>query len=682
MPLPVPLSSANKLKPLQRVQPLQIQSPSMINMVLNPPVMTIHHGRQSSTSSSDDNSLEGVTVMKKKAITSSRSGTSTRSLLNSKANVRPSNNEPVTFVKTFQKATASSALRNDGNLKQRPPLKAVNYEIMKKKRTSPPKDQQQGQKMQRRTSMPADMNAGYMKPTKTAALRQNTDLPIKRPTNTSSKKASSTTSSSSSDEGGKKSKARRSLSSSSSVSDKSSNDTVVSVKNGKSSSKKSSTSNKKAKTLTSDGNPPTSKLQKLKNTVNEIKRSASEKSIPRSPKASSKKRSKDDNAGVIRASKSEGKLTHVDMFKNPIESLIKFYETTQAGHIRKLENDAPVILEDRNDDTNRTSTSNSSIGHLSQISQLSAEQIQSWLSNPMSMTSMEHDLSVTEISVLDQYVTDMISFTQGALPGIQTPRQSRITDTTVEDAKDISVHDMISIIESIEKVTIKETEVVQERPTKLVSITVLEDKTPSEEDLQYGVFTEVSCAGHVKHDKSELVKPDKSKMFKQDKSKMFKQDKKSAAVLKQADPQRPIPSPRVKKKARKDQMLQQHKEIGHEALSMVLKQFKDVEEDVPDKTNNHLNNNDEDGMECLDDLCSQSRHVQQEIAQSELQQQQDHQVEVGVDHDHRDQREVGKDNRILMRLLFALRIEIRHKTKNQRLKLPFLASIWWGVCPP
>merc|ERR1712025_1391404 len=104
-PPPPPLANVNqKVRPLQRVQPLQIQSPSMISMVLQQNTVNTktvntgtkyHHQKQSSGSSlSDDNSLDGnIPVIKEK--------------------------EPVTFVKTFQKATASSTLKVE-RPKQRP----------------------------------------------------------------------------------------------------------------------------------------------------------------------------------------------------------------------------------------------------------------------------------------------------------------------------------------------------------------------------------------------------------------------------------------------------------------------------------------------------------------------------------------------------------------------------------
>ena len=52
---------------------------------------------------------------------------------------------------------------------------------------------------------------------------------------------------------------------------------------------------------------------------------------------------------------------------------------------------------------------------------MSAEKIQTWLSNPLA----ENELSVTDISILDQYVTDMIS-----LADVTTGVTSGVTDFT------------------------------------------------------------------------------------------------------------------------------------------------------------------------------------------------------------------------------------------------------------
>lgn len=660
-PPPPPLAhfgGPNKAKPLQRVQPLQIQSPSMIQ-ILQP--------KSPNSTSSDDNSVDGK----------------------------------LTFVTSFRNAT-----KNVEPIPIRPPLKSSEF--------------------------------GYMKPTKTAVLKQ--------------KISTSSSSSSFSDEN-----------------------------NAESVSKKS----KKSKPKNSAEN----KLKKLKNSVVcnlELKRSASDKTI--------KKSKKENNL-----SKSETNIN-----KNPIHSLIKFYESSQEEHSKGKQQF--VVLEDK--DINRISNTS----HLSQLSQLSAEKIQTWLQNPIS------DLNVTQVSILDKYVTDMISLADvpsqidsdtssndsdkyprvimkspkvtkfskkevnktknnkvpskkkvtiespkcvkkflsagpknkalleevtkntqesldeimknltptskkqldvkkepskvkskareslkeelnkrtespknsifkrpespkvnffkksepGKSPLVKRPESPKTTAKKNENLKNlenrrpespkVSLQKMpespkVSLQKGPEspkvslqkrpespranlqkkpespKVSLQkrpespkvnlqkrpespkfnlqkrpespkvpprkrsespkipesqnkpevpkiQSEVIQEQNAKPQeqsknvtfqvpekSITVIEDKIPSEEDIEKGVFTEVSCAGHVT--KSNFHPP--------------------------------IPSPRVKKKARKEQMLLEHKEKGHQALSLVMKNLQKKDGEV------------DEGLQCLDDLCAQSRHIQEDI---------------------------------------------------------------------
>ena len=122
-------------------------------------------------------------------------------------------------------------------------------------------------------------------------------------------------------------------------------------------------------------------------------------------------------------------------------------------------------------------------------------------------------------------------------------------------------------------------------------------KTPSEEDLLKGVFTEVSCAGNVIKTKEEIVKE------------AFK----------------PVPSPRVKRKARKEQMLLEHKEMGRHALSVAIQQLKqeppsttitngsDLQHQTSMIPKEEEDDDDDDGLQCLDDLCTQSRHIEKEL---------------------------------------------------------------------
>ncbi len=619
---PPPLTQPSKTKPLQRVQPLQIQSPSMINMVLNPKQQPHklggRHWRQNSTSSDDNNppsSLEaspGSRPVKKKASSST-------------------NYEPLTFVKTFQKATASSALKSaDGNLRPRPvrvtssSVPDVKPQTAERKTSvpsspspasSPPTSSKQ--KPSRRTSVPEV--AGYMKSTATSTLRQTS--PVESLSSSKSRPKSETT-------GGKKSNrnsvTRRSSNSSLSSDDNQANS--IGVKHGKNTGKTKAGGNTCSTTDSSgsisDGNrgkkakskdrpkkvkpEKINKVQRIKEVVAEIKRSASEKSlhaaqasskVVKSPKSSRQKvkpatdnqedRKRRNNRKLM-PSKSDSNVPSNNVFVKPIHSLIKFYETQKKP--------AVVVLEDKAEpdvgfDADRTSVTSSSTmtGHLSQISNLSAEKIQSWLSNPASSMG-QRDLSITEVDVLDQYVTDMISFTKGALPDIETPRQSKAN---------ISVQDMVSKIEastSFDDLTADANLARDNVTTPTESMTVLEDKQPSEEDLHKGVFTEVSCSSNL----SSMTKAKSLSPPPVARSQVVQKVTNVEAALK-----RPIPSPRIKKKARKEAMLLEHKEKGREALSQVMRQMSEQDNSKNEEVN--------DGLVCLEDLCSQSRHVQEEM---------------------------------------------------------------------
>ena len=539
-PPPPPLAHFGpRPKPLQRVQPLQIQSPSMINILQGN-----SHRKQNSTSSnsSDDNSIE----MKR--------------------------SEPVSFVKTFQKA-ASTSTYNGGNSDLRP------RPVLKKKAET----------------------AGYMRPTKTAVLKQNDH--VKNARKSSSSCGSSSSSSETENDKKQKKAVRKSPSSSSESDNATPKKSRSSGKNGKKSSKNTAEN-------------PGGKFKKLKNTVNELKRSASEKVVviknsAAVSSADSKECGKNDVKTEAKPSENETAL-----FKNPIQSLIKFYEDSQVDKRKVGGNKELVVLEDKDEaadnDTKRisvTSSKSTNTSHLSQISQLSAEKIQSWLNNPM--VSLEQDWSVTEVNILDQYVTDMISMTE-VIPKVPkvpviptlvtTPRDEIIKRNVVIDIKcedDIIVPNVSSTIPKraaksnncdINSNRIIEVKKVSEKSSKSPkikrkSITVIEDKIPSEEEISHGVFTEVSCAGNVTQKKIDLVK----------------------SHFENA----PIPSPRVKKKARKEQMLLEHKEKGREALSLAMKQLKS--EPTAETLAAIENNNENDGLQCLDDLCTQSRYVEEDI---------------------------------------------------------------------
>jgi hypothetical protein len=335
--------------------------------------------------------------------------------------------------------------------------------------------------------------------------------------------------------------------------------------------------------------------------------------------------------------------------KNSIHSLIKFYETNT--HNRK----APVVLEDKTlgevlaslEDDQSICTAAS--GHLSQLSQLSAERLQSWLSNPLPSLDSK-DFSLVEVDVLDQYVTDMLSFTKGALSEIDTPRQSTafqpnnihlksneelldlLNDVQhSEDASQclkISVQDMISRIEA--DTTGKSTP-EQQQPTILTKT----EPSLTEEDLNRGVFTEVSFAGTFASQKAQVKNsPVNSSGVQQVKLQIDQQPKNilnqvHKATLEQVKVQPevpsiiPVPSPRLKKKARKEQMLLEHKEKGKEALSKLVKNLHSVLDGDQEQSDTNCckqsdkNSIDDGGLSSLiDDLCAHSAGVARDIAEN------------------------------------------------------------------
>ena len=516
-PPPPPLAfSGPKTKPLQRVQPLQIQSPSMIN-ILQQNGHPRHFKQNSNSSSSDDNSLESKNV---------------------------------SFVKTFQKACNSTGNPNlnggNSDLRPRPALKKKAAELS---------------------------NKGYMRPTKTAVLKMSQNE------NSNRKNCSSSSSSSSSETENDKTK-KKATKKSAAVSETS--DSTPTKKSSR--SVKISNGKKPPKKDAGEG-----KLKKLKNTVNELKRSASDKIIV---KESSKNEVKKVNKKEETTS-TEAENVASDKFKNPISSLIKFYEDSQVDKRKAIaaKTKELVVLEDKNNVEDKrisvTSSKTSSSSHLSQISQLSAEKIQSWFNNPM--VSLEKDWSVTEVNILDQYVTDMISMT--SIPS--NPPKNRDEEIIKRNVViDIKCDEDFKC--DINSNTVTKSETIEPKVKRIIE--VIEDKIPSEEEISNGVFTEVSCAGNVSQKKIDLVKSHFNST--------------------------PVPSPRVKKKARKEQMLLEHKEKGREALSLVMKQL---------KSNNDHEEDDADGLQCLDDLCTQSRYVEEDIKK---QQQHQHNTSVSTKDEH------------------------------------------------
>jgi hypothetical protein len=125
---------------------------------------------------------------------------------------------------------------------------------------------------------------------------------------------------------------------------------------------------------------------------------------------------------------------------------------------------------------------------------------------------------------------------------------------------------------------------------QLVILTKSEEP-PSEEDLNRGVFTEVSFAGTFAPQKLQQ-KTSFSNSFKQAKlvidNKPQEVKENLPAKSKPEVPVNvPVPSPRLKKKARKELMLMEHKEKGKEALSKLVKtiqQPQDQEEQCQTKS--------------------------------------------------------------------------------------------------
>ncbi len=244
--------------------------------------------------------------------------------------------------------------------------------------------------------------------------------------------------------------------------------------------------------------------------------------------------------------------------------------------------------------------------HLSQLSQLNAEKLlSSWLSNPCP----EKDLSITEI---DQYVTDMISFTKDVLVDVETPRNS-FADLVKDDNVRQSVQD---IINKIEKATKEGNQCSGSRVSKKMSPSLStqdvvhnmderkhEQKSTasmdlSEDDLNHGVFTEVSYAGSFEVPKRSQKKP-------------------------------PMPSPRTKRKARKEQLLMEHKQQGRDVLMKAKDMNKNSKTDNssapelecssktwdssgPTEAKPPLNRS-ASGLDCLDELCSLSRDIERDI---------------------------------------------------------------------
>ncbi len=346
-------------------------------------------------------------------------------------------------------------------------------------------------------------------------------------------------------------------------------------------------------------------------------------------------------------------------FPNPINSLIKHYEQTPAGDSGTP---SPAVGR-RHRDSSKASSNRSSLsaGQISRLSQMSADQLNSWLSSPISMTA-SLDKSITEIDVLDQCVSEMMSFASDALlvsdsaatltpsPNStlvsQSQPKSGLFLSMLEHHKSESRDEEMrkSVQEIIDKIELnsKESAVtaspkkrspspgssppIKPERTKKRDPSVMSSVAPSDDDLSHGVFTEVSFAGSFSSMMSIVTEPLKEDT--EENVELAKREKeiKEAEEIKvehrSPDPPPkfvsakapPVPSPRTKRRARKEQMLQQHKTSGKEALFLLKSQSAGC---VPQQVGTtpmsaSASASHQDGLECLEQLCSISKSIENE----------------------------------------------------------------------
>ena len=696
-----------RAKPLQRVQPLQIQSPSVIKMLTSTTVTPYSVPSYSSSSSSEDNahsSLESglgsrPALPKKK----SPPPKSAVSFSNKKGRQTSDETSASSFLKTFQKATGSrrsstESLSSAGssvakvkpikqvpNRKNSPPKEVVRKiscsssdEHGPSRTVSAPKIRNVGtvvnqskQVLQRKSSSP-ELSPSRPTPTVKRSSSQAGSFIHVRPLSRSTsnertvhtqcaesqtnvtkssrppivRRSSSNCFGSSDNDPSKKQKPyvpiQRKLSN---ASIKSNEGTTTTKRSNSNNSLLSDKSDKKYVPSSIKSKAMAAPVEKPPKKPSLSESFAAHEKVQRIRKAVALTRS--NSSPKTDSPPHESVQTRL---KNSIHSLIKFYETNT--HHRK----APVVLEDKTlgevlaslEDDQSICTAAS--GHLSQLSQLSAERLQSWLSNPLPSLDSK-DFSLVEVDVLDQYVTDMLSFTKGALSEIDTPRQSSAFQPNnihlksneelldllndvhqSEDASQclkISVQDMISRIEADTKSKgtpqqQQQQEQQQQQQQQPIILTKTEP-TPTEEDLNRGVFTEVSFAGTFAPQKAPVkMSPLNSTSVQQVKLQI---DKNPVALSEQVKIQPevpsfgPVPSPRLKKKARKELMLLEHKEKGKEALSKLVKNLHSVLDGEQEQSDQNFKKQcDKDkidgGLDSLiDDLCAHSAGVARDIAE-------------------------------------------------------------------
>ncbi len=270
----------------------------------------------------------------------------------------------------------------------------------------------------------------------------------------------------------------------------------------------------------------------------------------------------------------------------PVHDLIRYYETNGK--------DTPTTPM-----SSAAATPTSRLSGLTQLSQLGAAELLSECGNNASMRF----LSVTEIDVLDQCVNDMM----GSLSkDVATPRNSW-TPSSQELVKLIKEREN----EDNSQMTIDESSSTVMPPPrskkKHFILSTAPTPDPTEEDLSRGVFTEVSFAGSFVS-QSLASSPAPSLV--------------STATVPPPPPTEnselsmkkpPIPSPRTKRKARKEQLLLEHKAMGKKTITDILKSRSSSS--VPDKLSSSSGNSYRNGLDCLDDLCTMSRKVERDIYQ-------------------------------------------------------------------
>ncbi len=357
----------------------------------------------------------------------------------------------------------------------------------------------------------------------------------------------------------------------------------------------------------------------------------------------------------------------------PVHDLIRYYEGGKGS---------PVVMRDSCDldaedgaASSRPTTAVSGQSHLSGVSNLSQLTQLSQLSDLGAAELLDSSgsmryLSVTEIDVvLDQYVSDMMGFARGAIgEEVETPRNSwaptsRELVSMLEERKGKEENEerrrsVQEIIDKIERAAnddnnnkgtpgsstadcdvSKSSDVinnntidhhhyvnfspVSNRPfaenppsisealvrppprTKKKAVT----PDPTEDDLSHGVFTEVSFAGSFVSKTSSSPAPS------------IKTRTPTPPPPPPPPSRPPIPSPRTKRKARKEQLLLEHKERGRQMLSDIIKSRSAgcvpsasagaAASELTRSSSSGLSST--TGLDCLNELCTLSRTVERDI---------------------------------------------------------------------